>query len=112
VGDASDENVVQLDDQILLLIPTGFALVIVASFRCLPVAQASMSRGDALSTLWTMDRSGKVGLPVPTPVAPPLDALVTPHENERTSILSLCLASCDSPLMSPIFAKIPRDEAL
>jgi hypothetical protein len=31
---------------------------------------------------------------------------VTPHENESTSISSLCFESSDSPLISPIFAKM------
>ena len=30
----------------------------------------------------------------------------TPQENDSTSISSLCLSSRDSPLMSPIFAKM------
>src|SRR6478609_11552379 len=54
-----------------------------------------------------MDRSWKVARPAPPP--PPVPALpvfVTPQENESTSISSLCLASSDSPLMSPIFAKM------
>src|SRR5262249_36150696 len=40
---------------------------------------------------------------------PPVDVdpeFVTPQENESTSISSLCLESTDSPLMSPILAKI------
>src|ERR1043166_1532054 len=66
-----------------------------------------MSSGEALSILWTMERSWNVALPAPPP--PPAEVapvFVTPHENESTSISSLCLASSDSPLMSPIFAKM------
>src|SRR5262245_46487462 len=82
--------------------------VIVASFRCAPVAHALRSRGEALSMWCTMVRSWKVALPAPLPPPPgETDAeFVTPHENESTSISSLCLSSSDSPLMSPIFAKI------
>src|ERR1700754_1503051 len=46
---------------------------------------------------------------MPTPLPLPDEAdpeFATPHENESTSISSLCLASSDSPLMSPIFAKM------
>jgi hypothetical protein len=46
---------------------------------------------------------------LPAPPAPPAavpPVFVTPHENETTSISSLCLSSSDSPLMSPIFAKM------
>src|SRR5215207_2511581 len=81
--------------------------VMIASLRCVPVAQALRSRGDALSVWCTKDRSWKVALPAPPP--PPVPAgteLVTPHENESTSISSLCLASPDSPLMSDSLAKI------
>src|SRR3977135_3812763 len=54
-----------------------------------------------------MDRSWKVALPAPAPPPGPMVApLVTPQENDSTSISSLCLASADSPLMSPIFAKM------
>src|SRR5262245_65599462 len=55
-----------------------------------------------------MVRSWKVALPAPPPPPPGATApeFVTPHENESTSISSLCLASIDSPLMSPIFAKM------
>ena len=79
----------------------------VASFKCRPVAHADSSFGVALSIAWTIDKSWKVALPAPPPPPvgdPPL--LVTPHENDITSISSLCLASSDSPLMSPIFAKM------
>ena len=41
--------------------------------------------------------------PLPDPADPEFE---TPQENENTSISSLCLASSDSPLMSPIFAKM------
>src|SRR4029077_327904 len=54
-----------------------------------------------------MVRSWKVALPTPPP---PIEitepGFVTPHENDSTSISSLCLSSIDSPLMSPSFAKI------
>src|SRR5678815_3785319 len=90
----------------------------VASLRCVPVAHALMSSGDALSILWTMERSWNVALPAPPPPPEGIAAwFVTPHENESTSISSLCLSSSDSPLISPIFAKmseaitIPPDES-
>src|SRR5262245_15540633 len=80
----------------------------VASLMCVPVAHAFSSDGDALSRLWTIVKSWNVALPAPAPPpAPELTwAFVTPHENESTSISSLCLLSRDSPLMSPIFAKM------
>src|SRR5262245_58635018 len=81
--------------------------VIVASLMCCPVAQALRSAGVALSMPWTINRSWKVALPAPPP--PPVEVdpeFVTPHENESTSISSLCLESTDSPLMSPILAKM------
>src|SRR6478735_207494 len=54
-----------------------------------------------------MVRSWKVALPAPAPPPPPMLApLVSPQENDSTSISSLCLESRDSPLMSPIFAKM------
>src|SRR5262245_45022215 len=55
-----------------------------------------------------MERSLKVARP-PTPPPPeePEAGWATPHENESTSISSLCVASVDSPLMSPILAKMP-----
>src|SRR4051794_6607788 len=53
------------------------------------------------------ERSWKVGLPAPPPL-PSLVArgLTTPQDQLRTSISSLCFESSDSPLMSPIFAKM------
>src|SRR5262245_24528181 len=55
-----------------------------------------------------MERSWNVARPAPPPLPPgEIDvAFVTPHENESTSISSLCLSSIDSPLMSPSFAKM------
>src|SRR6266487_1029398 len=54
-----------------------------------------------------IERPWKVALPAPPP--PPISippVFVTPQENDSASISSLCLASTDSPLMSPIFAKM------
>src|SRR5262245_55952455 len=56
-----------------------------------------------------MERSWKVALPAPPPLPPPVGMcaeFVTPQEYDSTSTSSLCLASRDSPLMSPIFAKM------
>src|SRR6478609_10286045 len=58
---------------------------------------------------WTISRSSNTALPVAPPPPPPEPVepvFETPQENESTSISSLCLASTDSPLMSPIFAKM------
>ena len=60
-----------------------------------------------MSILWTMERSWKVALPAPAPLPVAIVAeFVTPQEKDSTSISSLCLSSRDSPLMSPIFAKM------
>ena len=79
--------------------------VMVASGRWLPVAHACSSLGEALSIVWVKERSWKVALPAPPP-PPMVAAFATPQENDSTSISSLCLSSADSPLMSPIFAKM------
>jgi len=51
--------------------------------------------------------SWKLALPSPPPLPCAMEpALFTPHEYDSTSISSLCLSSSDSPLMSPIFAKM------
>jgi hypothetical protein len=83
--------------------------VIVASLMCSPVAHTLRSAGVALSMPCTIDSSWNVALPTPDPLPDPDGpAFATPQENESTSISSLCLASSDSPLMSPIFAKMFR----
>src|SRR5262245_16455735 len=84
----------------------AFRCVMVASFRCTPVAHARSRLGDALSILWTMTRSWKVALPAPPPLPVLIAGFVTPQEYDSTSISSLCLASRDSPLMSPSLAKM------
>src|SRR6478736_7508438 len=54
-----------------------------------------------------MERSLKVALPAPPPPPEPMvPVFVTPQENDSTSISPGCLTSTDSPLMSPIFAKM------
>src|SRR5262245_50943054 len=54
-----------------------------------------------------MERSWKVALPAPPPLPVGMCAVfVTPQEYDSTSTSSLCLSSRDSPLMSPIFAKM------
>src|SRR5215831_4507875 len=54
-----------------------------------------------------MERSWKVALPAPPPPPVPIwPGFVTPQEYDSTSTSSLCLLSVDSPLMSPIFAKM------
>src|SRR5262245_31908319 len=54
-----------------------------------------------------MERSWNVALPAPPPPPEGMCAvLVTPQEYDSTSTSSLCLSSRDSPLMSPIFAKM------
>src|SRR5262249_10442409 len=54
-----------------------------------------------------MERSWKVALPAPPPLPVGMCAeFVTPQEYDSTSTSSLCLSSRDSPLMSPIFAKM------
>ena len=81
--------------------------MIVPSLMWTPVAHACIRTGDALSTAWTNDRSWNVALPSPPPDPWPIEpALLTPQEYDSTSISSLCLASSDSPLMSPSFAKM------
>src|SRR5690349_3857489 len=80
--------------------------VIVASLMCSPTAHARSRLGDALSMPCVKTMSWKVALPAPPP-APVIDwELLTPQENDRTSISPLCLSSADSPLMSPILAKM------
>src|SRR5689334_4318165 len=80
--------------------------VIVASFRCTPVAHACINTGDALSILWVKERSAKRALPWPAPVPATVTSFVTPQDQLRTSISPLCFSSSDSPLMSPSFAKM------
>src|SRR5262249_16014683 len=57
-----------------------------------------------------MERSWKVALPAPPPLPPPPVGMcaefVTPQEYDSTWTSSLCLSSRDSPLISPIFAKM------
>src|SRR5262249_13634657 len=54
-----------------------------------------------------MERSWNVALPAPPPPPEGMCAVfVTPQEYDSTSTSSLCLSSRDSPLMSPIFAKM------
>src|SRR5437764_12432736 len=78
----------------------------VASFRCTPVAHACINTGDALSILCVNERSWKFALPAPAPLPATATEFVTPQDQLRTSISSLCLLSWDSPLMSPSFAKM------
>ena len=81
----------------------------VASFRCSPVAHARISDGVALSMWWTIVRSLKVASRPSRPAALPCAADTgwghAPGD-ESTSISSLCLASSDMRLMSPILGKI------
>src|SRR5262245_17637070 len=85
----------------------AFRCVIVASFRCCPVAQPFRSAGEALSILCVKERSWNVAFPAPPPLPTPCGLrLSTPQDQLRTSISSLCLSSIDSPLMSPSFAKM------
>src|SRR3954471_18598989 len=85
----------------------AFRCVIVASFRCTPVAHACISTGDALSILCVYERSRKEDLPAPAPVpAAAVAGFETPQDQLRISISSLCLSSSDSPLMSPSLAKM------
>src|SRR6476620_3727758 len=84
----------------------AFRRVIVASFRCCPVAHAFSNNGEALSILWVKERSLKCALPVPAPLPDPDTERDTPQDQLKSSISSLCLLSTDSPLISPIFAKM------
>ena len=45
------------------------------------------------------------GVPLPPP-EPPDDGVLTPQDQLKTSISSLCLESVDSPLMLPILPKM------
>src|SRR4029078_13348454 len=85
----------------------AFRRVIVASFRCCPVAQPFSKSGEALSILWVKERSWKVAFPLPPPL-PVRGALafVTPQDQLSSSISSLCLSSSDSPLMPPSVAQM------
>ena len=103
--DASDDDAVQLAIRYSCWPLPAFRWVMVASLMCVPVAAGLQSRGDALSTLWTMERSWKVAFPEPPPLpAETTPAFATPHENESTSISSLCLSSSDRQ-MSPDLAR-------
>src|SRR5215471_14231933 len=75
----------------------------VALGKCLPLQQASIRSGLALSRYLVKLRSCTLHLPAPTP--PPVWALPeldTPQDQERTSISSLWTLSRDSPFSSPI----------
>ena len=84
----------------------AFRWVTVASLMCSPVAQAFMSNGDAESIRCMKLKSAKLALPAPPPGPVTDPDCATPQDHESTSTSSLCLASLDSPLMSPILAKM------
>ena len=69
--------------------PPAFLTVMVASLRCLPLAQNLKSIGDALSTVFVIDRSLNVTLPPPSPPVADADApeFVTPKLHEFISII-------------------------
>src|SRR6516225_4226565 len=104
---AGDDDVVHLDDEELLLpfarLPKcdgGFLQVLTRRAglqqlrRCLV---DFMNDGEILE--------GRLAGPPPLPVGMCAE-FVTPQEYDSTSTSSLCLSSRDSPLMSPIFAKM------
>src|SRR5262245_45657905 len=88
-------------------VPPALRDVRTASSKCLPVEQASISVGDALSISCVTLISLRFALPVPPPPPSPIvPVLDTPKDHEWSSISSLCAASFDSPLTSPSFKKI------
>ena len=103
------DDVVHLDDEVLAVAPCLlFGCVMIASFQMLARGARAQERRRRLVNVMNdgqvLERrfarggaaaNGNAGLEI-----------VTPHENEWTSISSLCLASVDSPLMFPIFAKM------
>jgi hypothetical protein len=106
LSDARDDDVGHLDHEEFHLALAGLAM---GDRRFLDVladrARAQQAR-RRLSMPCVKTMSWKVALPAPPP-APVMDAeLLTPQENDRTSISPLCLSSADSPLMSPILAKM------
>src|SRR5262245_33926101 len=85
----------------------------VALGKCLPLQQASIRSGLALSMYLVNDRSCTLHLPAPAP--PPtcaLPELEMPQDQARTSISSLWTLSRDSPFSSPILMNmsIPRTQ--
>ena len=105
--DAGDDDVIQLDDQVLVLALAGLSM---GDGRVFDVCPGGARLQEQRRRLVDMVDDGKVlegrlsRTASTTGVMTP--AFVTPHENESTSISSLCLSSSDSPLMSPIFAKM------
>ena len=105
--DAGDDDVVHLDDEVLLL---AFARLAVRDGGFLQVRARRARLQQIRRRLVDVVEEGKIGegrLAGATATAAPMFAgFVTPQENDSTSISSLCLDSWDSPLMSPIFAKM------
>ena len=105
--DAGDDDVSHLDDQVLLLALAGLSM---RDHRVLDVCPGGTRLQEQRRRLVDMVDDGNVleGRLSSTGSTTGTDepAFVTPHENESTSISSLCLSSSDSPLMSPIFAKM------
>src|SRR5262245_43167476 len=81
----------------------------VASFSASPRTAFMINSGEELSTFFVNTRSWthcagtapRLVLPVPVDV---------PHDQDNTSIQSLCLSSVDSPLMLPILRNISLAE--
>ena len=107
VADGGDRHVVQPDDEVFLL---PLARLAVGDRRVLDV-QSGRARleelggglVDAVHDREILECRLAGASAAPVAVDP---EFATPQENESTSISSLCLASTDSPLMSPIFAKM------
>src|SRR6266508_688627 len=79
----------------------GRRAVNTASFRCLPLAHAKNSCGDAVVDLVTNETSLNDALPAPPPPPPPA-VCVSPQLNASTSSSPACLMSVLSPLTPSI----------
>ena len=103
-----DDDVVHLDDQELLLALAGLAH---RDRRFLDVlagrARLQQDRRRLVDVMGEVEVvEARLALRRRRRRAPIEPLCVTPQDHESTSTSSLCLASSDSPLMSPIFAKM------
>ncbi len=103
--DTGDTDVIQLNYEVILLLRVAISdrrfLDVPAVGACLQEQRRGLV--DLMDESEIVERRSP---PPPPPIAGAETGCVTPHENDSTSISSLCAASSHSPGMPGIFAKM------